>query len=57
MAVAKVREVKAGILVEHCADDLPKRVCGRCSRGFARRFRRRWWWKRVGGGKWLAAKT
>ena len=53
--VAKVVTVTAGKLVEHCGDGLPDRVCGACRRGMDRRLGRgRWWWKRVGGGKWLA---
>ena len=54
LAVARVRPVPAGKLVEHCADDLPQIVCARCASGLTRRLRRGWWWRRVGGGKWLA---
>jgi len=56
LAVASVRDAAPGALVEHCADDLPKRVCRSCARGFDKRLggRSRWWWRRAGGGKWLA---
>ena len=53
--VAKVHKVKAGRLVDHCGDRMPDRVCRSCHRGMNRRLGLgRWWWKRVGGGKWLA---
>lgn len=54
LAVARVRDVKPGKLVEHCADDLPQIVCGGCKRGMDRRIPRGWWWRRTGCGKWLA---
>ena len=54
IAVAKVRKIKRGLLVEHCADDLPDIVCGTCRKGIAKRIGWGWWWKRVGGGKWTA---
>lgn len=55
IAVAKVRKVDRGRrLVEHCADNLPKIVCGTCRKGMTKRLGRGWWWKRVSGGKWIA---
>lgn len=53
-SLAKVRKVDKGILVEHCADNLPEIVCGTCLKVLTKKLGWGWWWKRVGGGKWLA---
>ena len=56
LEVARAIPVKDGEVVEHTADDFPAVVCKRCSRSLTKRLRR-WWWRRVGGGKWLAMRV
>ena len=56
LEVARACPVKDGEVVEHTADDLPAVVCKRCTRSLTKRLRR-WWWRRVGGGRWLAMRV
>ena len=48
--------MKVGEVVEHTGDDLPAVVCKRCACSLTKRLRS-WWWRRVGGGKWLAMRV